>query len=73
LKIEEYINMVIQPEEKDTLELITKMKDYIISEVRVKSFRVLNPQEKLELNPKAYLKEWDIEEERLKICIEKLD
>jgi isoleucyl-tRNA synthetase len=71
LKIEEYVNLVIKPQEKETVNLLRKMQDYILSEVRVKKLVILEPGEPFSPSPGMYFKDWDIEGESVMISLER--
>lgn len=71
LKIEEYVNLIIKPQEKETANLLYKMQNYILSEVRIKELVILQPGESFTPSPKMYFRDWDIEGETITISLER--
>jgi len=71
LRIEEYVDLTLQPEEHDTAGLLEGMKDYIAREVRVKGLHLVRPGTGVTITPEAYVKEWEIEEEQVKIILKR--
>jgi isoleucyl-tRNA synthetase len=71
LKIEEYVNLIIKPQEKETANLLRKMQDYILSEVRIKALVILEPDESFKPSSRMYFRDWDIEGESITISLER--
>ncbi|MFQ5762262.1 MAG: class I tRNA ligase family protein, partial [Candidatus Bathyarchaeia archaeon] len=79
LKIDEYVDVDIQPQEMETHRLIEEMKDYITSEVRIRHLRLMKPQEKppsgvtkADIHPPGLRKEWELEGETITIDMRKV-
>jgi len=71
LRIEEYVTLIVQPHEEETVKLLAKMRDYVAAEVRAKEFQIANPEAVIKLPRGAYKREWDLEGEKIKVCVAK--
>ena len=69
LQIEEYIDLIIQPNEDDTAELLNKMQDYITSEARARRVNIITLKKKTSLPANVYGRDWNIDGEDVKISI----
>jgi len=71
LRIEEYVTLVVQPPEDETVKLLAKMRDYVMAEVRAKELQIATHEVAIRLPRGAYEREWDVEGKRFKICMVK--
>ncbi len=69
LRVEEYIDLTLQPQETETAGLLEGAKDYIAREVRAKSLHILPLKADVVTPSDAYVKDWEIEDERVKIIL----
>jgi isoleucyl-tRNA synthetase len=68
LKIEEYVDLTLQPQEDETVRLLEGVKDYIAHEVRAKNFHLIPLKVEIATSG-SYVKEWEIEDELVKISM----
>ncbi|MEM3737167.1 MAG: isoleucine--tRNA ligase [Candidatus Bathyarchaeia archaeon] len=73
LKIEEYVNLTLQPQEQEIVELLEIMREYITREVRVRSLQITPPEGEVAVPSGSYVKEWEIWDEIVKIILQRVD
>lgn len=72
LRVEEYVDLVIQAQDEEAVEFLNSMGDYITTEVRARKLSILKPGQPFKPAAGAYVKEWDIDGEEIKIAIKRL-
>ena len=70
LNVEDYVNALIGCESVESMELLKSMESYIKTELRVKQLDIVKIDD-VKQREGAYLKDWDIEDEKVKILLEK--
>jgi len=69
LKVEEYVNLFLKVKKQETAEALSRMRNYITTEVRARELTILEPKQEFEFPKEAYRREWNIEGERAEIAI----
>ena len=65
LEIEQFVNLSIKFEEEETKKQVDNMRNYVMSEVRVKDLKLLSPRDKTPSLGEVYVKDWEIENEKI--------
>lgn len=68
LRVDAFIELIILTSEKKTVDYLSSLSNYIMTEVRAKSLLITTKAEG-EFPTKAYVKDWDIEGEKVSIGI----
>ena len=71
LRIEEYIDASIGCEDPESLKLLKVMEDYLKTEVRIRRLNLTSLDE-VKQKENSYLREWLIEDEKVRIMLEKI-
>jgi len=71
LSIEEYVDASVRCEDSETVTLLESMRGYIEAEVRVKNLNITSSGE-LKPTKKTYLREWDVDDEKIMILLERM-
>ncbi|MFH1328545.1 MAG: isoleucine--tRNA ligase [Candidatus Bathyarchaeota archaeon] len=72
LEIEQFVNLSIKFEEEETKKQVDKMRNYVMSEVRVKDLKLLSPRDKIPSLGEVYVKDWEIENEKVTMSMQRL-
>ncbi|MGP3666888.1 MAG: isoleucine--tRNA ligase [Candidatus Bathyarchaeota archaeon] len=70
LNVEDYVNALIGCESAESIELLKSMENYIKAELRVKQLDIVKIED-VRQEENAYIKDWDVEDEKVKILLEK--
>ncbi len=71
LKIDEWVDAVIGFEDPESRKLLETMEEYLKTEVRIRKLN-LTSLDRVELKENAYLREWLVDDEKIKIRLEKI-
>ena len=71
LNIEDYVDASIGCEDPESRKLLKSMEDYVKTEVRIRNLDITSLDE-VKLVEDSYLKEWFVEEEKIKIRLKKV-
>ncbi|MFQ6076808.1 MAG: class I tRNA ligase family protein, partial [Candidatus Bathyarchaeia archaeon] len=69
LKVEEYVDLVIQVQDEEAVELLSSMGEYITTEVRARNLSILKPGQNFKPTAGAFVKKWDVDGETIRIAI----
>lgn len=72
LRVEEYVVLLVQAQEKETLDTLKGMRDYLMTEVRARDLHLLGPEQPFKPSKEAYVKEWIVDGETVKIAVTQL-
>ncbi|WP_309491956.1 isoleucine--tRNA ligase [Candidatus Hecatella orcuttiae] len=72
LNIEDYVDATLGYASSETLSILKQMEDYIKTEVRIRNLRLKNIENVKPAGEGAYLKEWLVGEEKIKILLERI-
>ncbi|RLG92167.1 MAG: isoleucine--tRNA ligase [Candidatus Hecatellales archaeon] len=71
LRIDEYVDAFVGCEDSESLRLLKTMEDYLKTEVRIRRLSLVGLDE-VKPRENSYLREWLIEDEKIKIMLEKI-
>ena len=73
LRVEEYIKADMYISERDTLEALTRLKDFVAVEVRAKELMITDKKRDFKSAKGAYIKDWNIDGETVRIAVTRLE
>ncbi len=68
LHVEEYINVIVLVNEEETAKALNSLKEVIAAEIRAKELIITIKEEEFKIFGEAYVKDWDINGEAVKIA-----
>ncbi|MCX8176069.1 MAG: DUF5915 domain-containing protein, partial [Candidatus Bathyarchaeota archaeon] len=70
LNVEDYVNALIGCESAESIGLLKSMENYLKTELRIKQLDIVRIED-VKQGRNAYVKDWDVEDEKVKILLEK--
>jgi isoleucyl-tRNA synthetase len=71
LRVDEFVELVIQVEEEETFDALQALTDYVKTEVRVKEIQLINPANTFDTKA-FYTKIWEIERENIILSVRRI-
>lgn len=71
LRVDEFVELVIQVEEAETFNALQAFTDYVKTEVRAKEIQIIRPDDVFNTQP-FYTKIWDIDGENLVVSVKRI-
>ena len=72
LNVEEFVDVFMQSTDAESASLLVDEREYLMAEIRAKKLDILKPSEKFAPVKDAYIKEWDIDGDTVKIAVVRL-